>query len=411
MRYEVSKREFILLNSLFSRRPSFEIEPLLLGLVFFLLPLSSTGKSIALVLFVIWIVLCADQKSAILIAMKTPWCLSAFALFAGVCVACSWGPASLHQKLFEIEKYSKLLYLPLLVVGLSSRKSRLVALHAFLAAMLITAGLSWVKWLGWSAFNGATQEYVFRNHIMTSEMMATAAYFTLLFYQESKEPWVKIAYFIAFAVLSLQILFINTGRSGYVMYALLLVVWVIQRFYTSWRKLVLAIGGVFFLLIVCYEQSSVLQAQYRVTLQQIQHKQQLQANSIGFRLRFHDYAKQLWQRAPWLGHGAGAFMTLYHQENPIPERGTELLEPHSQYWLVATEMGSMGLILLLGFLLNMIWASWQMAEMRFFAIGIWLPFVLGNFSDSLLFFSGSGYFFLMMMAVCLGATCKKINQS
>jgi O-antigen ligase len=407
----VLKREFILLNSLFSRFPAFEIGPLLLGLVFFLLPLSSTGKSIALVLFTIWIVLCADQKSAIWAAMTTPWCLSAFALFAAVCVACSWGPASLHQKIFEIEKYSKLLYLPLFVVGLSSRNSRFVALHAFLAAMMITASLSWVKWLGWSAYNGETQDYVFRNHIMTSEMMASAAYFTLLLYQGSKERWAKIAYLTAFVIFSLQILFINNGRSGYVMFSVLLVFWVIQRFYASWGKLVLAIGGVFLLLSLCYEQSSVLQAQYRITMQQIQHRQEPQANSIGFRLRFHAYAKQLWLRAPWLGNGAGAFTTLYHRENPIPERGNELLEPHSQYWLVATEMGTLGFILLFGFLLNMIWASWQIAEMRFYAAGIWLPFVLGNFSDSLLFFSGSGYFFLLMMALCLGATCKNISPS
>jgi O-antigen ligase len=246
---------------------------------------------------------------------------------------------------------------------------------------------------------------------MTSEMMASAAYFTLLLYQGSKEQWAKIAYLTAFVIFSLQILFINNGRSGYVMFSVLLVFWVIQRFYASWGKLVLAIGGVFLLLSLCYEQSSVLQAQYRITMQQIQHRQEPQANSIGFRLRFHAYAKQLWLRAPWLGNGAGAFTTLYHRENPIPERGNELLEPHSQYWLVATEMGTLGFILLFGFLLNMIWASWQIAEMRFYAAGIWLPFVLGNFSDSLLFFSGSGYFFLLMMALCLGATCKNISPS
>ncbi len=102
------------------------------------------------------------------------------------------------------------------------------------------------------------------------------------------------------------------------------------------------------------------------------------------------------------GNGSASFQYLYHEENPIPARGRELLEPHSQYWLIAAEWGILGLAALTFFFAGLWIACWRLKTMRPLAMAIFLPFVLACYTDSLLLYSGTGYFFLMMMALCLG---------
>lgn len=387
------------------RNINFEL--LLVIAVYFFLPVSSTGKSIAMGLIVSWVILNPIYRSSLVLLLKSPWFLSGLVFFISVCIACFWGVASYSQKLLELGKYSKILYLPLIVVAVSNDKNRNIALHAFLAAMALTVSVSVIKWIGWSTYHGDSQQFIFRNHIMTSEMMATAAYFSLLLYQECKKPLLKWGYLVFCGICSFQVLFINTGRSGYIMYFVLIVLWLIQKYYHAISKLLLMGLSLGVFLGICYQCSPVLQKQYQITYQQLQHSNKLKNNSIGFRIRFHEYAKELWSRAPIIGNGAGSFTALYHLENPIPERGDHLLEPHSQYWLIASEMGIIGELLLLLYLGLLLRSGWRNQSMRLYALGSAIPFLLGSFTDSLLFYSGSGYFFLLMMALCLGTECKK----
>ena len=46
------------------------------------------------------------------------------------------------DKILVLEKYSKLLYLPVLLAGLLEERTRKLALHAFLLAMSITCLIS-----------------------------------------------------------------------------------------------------------------------------------------------------------------------------------------------------------------------------------------------------------------------------
>jgi hypothetical protein len=47
-------------------------------------------------------------------------------------------------------------------------------------------------------------------------------------------------------------------------------------------------------------------------------------------------------------------------------------------------------------------ASRRLEVMKPFAFALLMPFIIGSFTDSLLFYSGCGYFFLALMALCLG---------
>ena len=99
-------------------------------------------------------------------------------------------------------------------------------------------------------------------------------------------------------------------------------------------------------------------------------------------------------------------MHTFHVENPVPEWSVsraKLLEPHSQYWLVASEFGVAGLCLLSLLFGSLFMACWRQPESRALGCAVLLPFFVGNFTDSLLLYSGTGYFFLLFTALSLAA--------
>lgn len=124
--------------------------------------------------------------------------------------------------------------------------------------------------------------------------------------------------------------------------------------------------------------------------------------SVGYRLQFHNFAKQLFKQHPLFGNGTAGFTYSFKLHKPVPSWDRRLLEPHSQYWLIAVEFGVAGILLFGAFYLSLISVANRLKEYRFTALALLLVFAVGNISDSLLFYSGSGYFFIAFMALCLG---------
>jgi O-antigen ligase len=375
--------------------------PLLLAATLLVLPISSTGKSICLSLSVIAIVLVPDYRSELIRFFAKEWCKAAILLFCVAVVASLWSPASNYEKMYVIEKYSKLLYLPILVVGFREARTRQMGLHAFLLAMLITCFFSILKFCGYLPTLAIEPDSVFRNHILTSSMVASAAYLSLLF-AFRQQGIARLLYGILALLFSYQMLFINGSRTGYIIYLLLMMLFIIQVF--SWRQ---AIFGVFLIstaFAISYSQSVVLKERVNLMVSElIKYKENDDKNTaVGYRLQFHKFAHQLYNRHPLLGNGTSSFRYYFRAENPVPAWAHELMEPHSQYWLIAAEFGIFGLAALLFLFLSLIKASWHLDSMRPIAFAILLPFFLGNLSDSLLFYSGSGYLFILFMAMCLG---------
>lgn len=364
------------------------------------LPLSSTAKSIFVGIAFSLIVLSPHYRRDLLAEMTQPWCQAAILLFFVSVLACAWSPATMSEKLMEIEKYSKLLYLPVLAVGFRDPQARNFALHGFLLAMIITVFASVLMSMGVYFISNVEASGVFRNHIMTGYMMAFAAYLSGLFFLRQRGR-ARIPYAILVLLFSYHLLFINNGRTGYVIFLLLMTLLMFQSF--SWRQALVGVLLGTSLVAVTYYQSPVMQDAINQAVNDCQlYKKSEKDTSIGYRLQFHDYAFNLFKRHPWFGNGTTSFKHLYHEENPIPARGTHLLEPHSQYWLIASEFGGLGCLALALFFISLFFASWRLNTLRPVTMAIILPFLIGNLSDSLLFYSGTGYFFILFMALCLG---------
>ncbi len=378
----------------------------------FTIPLSSTLRSVGVSLSVILLLLDPARHADLKKLCKQKVILIALVFFIFSAVACLWSTASLYEKWTVIEKYSKLLYLPFFMLAFREPRVRNMALHAFLLAMFITCVLLLLKAAGLFHYGGQDPGEMFRNHIMTGYMMVFAAYLAAYFAYADSRLGHRIAYGGLAVVLSYQVLFTGTGRMAYMAYALLAALWIFQIF--SWRKalIIAGIGGVVFMGVY------VMNPTMQFLVHQVKddwglYHQNKKDTSLGFRLQFHAYAYDLFKRDPWFGYGTGSFAHAFHVENPVPEWSAsrpKLLEPHSQYWMVASELGITGLILFM-LLLGNLWVScWRTHETRVLGLAVLLPMIVGNFTDSLLLYSGSGYFFLFFAALSL-ASHPKISST
>lgn len=326
--------------------------------------------------------------------------MAAFAVFLFALIACLWSPARYSEQLIIAEKYSKMLYLPVLVAGFCLEARRCKALQVFLLAMLIVAGISILKFHGFLANWRINPDNLFRNHIMTGFMTSFAAYLCLIFYSRSKGK-ASILYLVLTGIYSYQLFFINAGRMSYIIYFLLVILFIAQV--CSWKQALAGLLVVCSVFVICYTQSDIMRERVNsLAVEFNSYHQNNKDTSLGFRLQFHSFAQGLFLQHPLLGSGTGGYVYNFRMMNPVPVWGNRSFEPHSQYWLIAVETGLAGLIILSLFFYYLLRAILQLDAMRSVGLGMLIPFLLGNFSDSLLFYSGSGYFFLLFIAVALG---------
>jgi len=356
-------------------------------------------------LSVIFVLLDASRHADLKNFFKQPVVLSAFVFFMFSVLACFWSTATLSEQWIVLEKYSKLLCLPFFMLILRDPRTRYLVLHAFLLAMVITCVLLLLKAAGVVHYGGDDPGQMFRNHIMTGYMMAFAAYLAAYFAYHASYLVYRMAYGCLTLLLSYQVLFTGTGRMAYIAYALLAALWIFQLF--SWRKAFIIAGVGCILLVGAYAINPTMQfLAHQVRDDWTLYHQHKRDTSLGFRLQFHTYAYDLFKRHPWFGNGIGSFSHLFNVENPVPEWSEsrpKLLEPHSQYWMVASELGMTGLLLFVLLLGSLCVSCWRTPETRALGCAILLPMLVGNFTDSLLLYSGTGYFFLLFAALALAS--------
>lgn len=374
---------------------------------FFTLPISSTGKSIAAVAAILTIVFNAQDRNALPQIISESWCRYGFLLFLFAVFACIWSSASPAEQLFVIEKYSKLIYLPVVVAGLRNAKVRNACLHAFLAATLLTSLIAISRFYNLLNFININPENVFRNHIITGFMVSFACYLSLYFASQKNQILPRNGYLLMAVMYSWHVFFVNGGRTGYVIYILLMTLLLLQLF--SWKKALIGMLVILLSAALVYRVDDV-HRRVNATIHELHdYRHNQKDSSVGFRLQFHDFAHQLFMHYPMLGNGTGSFTSSFRTMNPVPGWGHALLEPHSQYWLTAAEFGVVGLILLGLFYLSLLRVVWHLPHSRIIGLGIMIPFLLGNVTDSLMFYSGSGYFFLLFIAVCLGERMESLK--
>jgi len=268
--------------------------------------------------------------------------------------------------------------------------------------------LSILKYSGVTHTALIDEDYVFRNHIMTGIMLSFATYLCgLLFFQ--KHGAFRMMMVLLGLLYSYQIFVISTGRTAYFIYFMLMALLMIQLL--TKRQAMAGMVFVLALFTLSYHMSPTMHEGINRIIYDWKHFKEDKDTSVGYRMQFHNYAYDLFKRHPIVGNGTGSFTASFRTEKPVPSWDRRLLEPHSQYWMNAAEFGLIGSIGLLVFLGSLLMASLRLKVMRPIALGALLIFCVGNLTDSLLFYSGSGYFFILFMALCLGEAKPQVAKS
>lgn len=367
----------------------------------FTIPLSPTLKSIYFILAGIGILLTPTYMRSFSFVLSQNWCKIALSFFLMVVISCLWTSANAHTCWSFIEKYSKLLYLPIFAIGFQNRKTRMIAIYAFILAMFLTCLIS-VSEIGPITIRDVGPDdpgHVFFNRIVTSFMMAFAAYLSGLFVIR-RTGIQRILFSLLLLLFSYQIIFVNTGRPGYVLYFILMMMLLIHLF--PLKQLIIAMLCFSVLFIVTAKTSTIFKERiHEVVTEWNNYQSGEKKSALGYRLMYHQYATSLFLSNPIIGHGTGGFSHALEINNPWPEKAG-LMEPHGQYWLIASEYGLLGLTLLLGFLGTLLITAFRLHEMKMVMFGMLTAFAIANLSDSLLAFSAIGHLFVMFSALCMG---------
>ncbi len=371
------------------------------------LPLSVAADGVLVGAFVFAWLVSGDFAGKWQAARQNPAALAALVLFALLALGTAYGAAPPAPAAAQLSKYQDLLLVPMLVAVFGEPRFRRYAVWAFLAGMLITLALSYLIGLGLfpdGIFRGTREDpTVFRLHVTQNFFMAYAAFaLACLARDEVNKARRGLLYALAFLAL-FNAVFMVQGRTGYLVAGLLLVFFLFER--AGWKNLaigllalVLLAGGAF------YGSTPFRDAVNRGLTEYSQwHPDQPADTSVGWRLEFYTNTLRMIQERPLTGVGTGGFSMAYGER----VKGTGRIDPghpHSEYLLMAAQLGIFGLAGFVGLLVT----HWRVARRvsppldRSLASGLVLAMALGCLFNTLLLDHSEGLFYCWLIGV-LGA--------
>ena len=377
-----------------------KILPLVLLCLIISIPTSSTFRSIFLILSIVLIILNPVYQTLLYQYRKEPLMLASVGIFLLAFIGCFYGDATISEKISTLEKYTKFLFFPILIVAFYNSHFRFKALNTYLASMTIVLLISILKWTGLLKFGNIYLDHIFYNHIITGLMMGYAAYISAsLAWSEDRK--LKPIYILLLILFTFQIFFLSYGRTGYIIYVLLMFLFLIQTL-TLRAALISLVAGLLIITSIYFNNPIMHNGINNIFKDVASYKSNDKETPIGQRLQFHDFSKKLFFSHPILGNGTSGFGHAFKLEKPVSSWGPNLAEPHSQYWLILAEFGLFGSVMFLLFLYTLFRTILKLKDMRMIAIGLFFMFLFGNLTDSLFYYSSTGVFFLTMMALCLG---------
>jgi len=367
----------------------------------FLLPISTAGVNIVLPLAVIASVFAGDFKRHRNLVINNPivWALLGF--LATYLIGASYTIAPLDDVLVSLRKVGKLLYLPLLLPMFSCPRKRKTFFYAFIIAVFITGILGAAKFFfNLDIGSQFTSAAVFKSHIQTNFLMASTVYL-LMVESETYTQRMRILVWVVVAIMTYYIWFLSPGRSGYIIYIVLMLFYSLQRY--GFRSLFITFLLSIMLFYIAYGRMHEAQQDY-------EHYLIGNANSsVGQRIGFFSNTKNLIFEKPFLGWGTGSFKQVYAQKygtsGPLATRN-----PHNEYAMIASQLGLMGIIALFTFFSVAWYKSCELPDKSCrIARAVILAISIGSLANSWLSDVTEGLFFAVFLAFCFAAATRSFE--
>ncbi len=384
----------------------------------FFIPFGPALTNLFLFFTLIFILLSGGLRSHIQNIWSNEVSKIAILLFMLLAIGITWSIAETNDAFRVLKKYLPLLYIPMLMPIFNTEARKTIGVNIFLFSMTFILAITYLMNFGViSEFNipipgrhrpvNVTIDGGFQTHIITNILMAFAAYIYLI--RTLLNVGLKLTFnFILFSLAAYNVLFISTGTSGQVLFAILLVLFVFQGF----NKKTLAILAMFsiFSIIIGIPQNNGTSATSNVssTVEKLTsrfHELTVDSTPENVNYRSQRYINSIKMIAsdPWFGSGTGSYAAAYKEKLPEIEKittGTKW-NPHNEYLSIGIQVGLTGIFLLLFLFFNQLRSANKItiSEDRYIAQGFVLLMVIGCTVNSMIMDSGESHFFAYFSAL------------
>jgi O-antigen ligase len=340
--------------------------------------------------------------------------VAALALMLLAAAGTLWSQGSPDDVLLFLNKYTKLLLIPILVTVLVDPADRGRGLIAMATGLVLSLGLSYGLAAGllpaaWPLTGTADNPAALKNYISHNIFMAYGVLLFSVFARQAVPVSRRWMWVVLAALAAANVLLMVEGRSGYVVLASLAVVALFQVW--RWRGAAVAtllVGAAFagaFTVSPTFKQ--------RVTLAIAETAQWdpdvASTTSVGMRLDWYENTLAIIRSQPLLGVGTGGFPKVYNDRVPSVD-GVPARNPHNQYLLTTAELGVVGLSMLLYFFYCEARVSARLSDPggRILARGLLALMLVGCLFNSFLMDHNEGVFFCWLTGLLFaGATPKR----
>lgn len=348
----------------------------------FVIPLSPTLAWIFFPITVLLSLFSQSAKEKVTLLFRHPVAITLILFFSLYLIGALYSIAPPSDIEWQLNKTSLLLYAAVLIPALNNPIWKKRMIDGFIITMIITLILSYGKYyLHWTIPGSRYEDAnVFRDHITQNALMA---FVTFLFFNraiQQKKYYFRILYGLLGFIATYNVFFMNIGRSGYVVFIVLLPVFFL--FHWGLKK-----GSFYTILLlvmtltITYFTSHDFHEGIQNTLSNVRdYKMGEQHTSVGIRLKTLENALTLIQQKPFFGYGTGAFKTAYAQLPAQDTKDTDIIKlSYNAYLNVMVELGIPGLILFCMIFITSARYSVKIQdpEQRFFAQALVASYIVG----------------------------------
>ncbi|MES2283136.1 MAG: O-antigen ligase family protein [Pseudomonadota bacterium] len=287
-----------------------------------------------------------------------------------------WTAAPLPEALGSLGKYSKLLFIPLVVAFIQSRREALFALSTFAVVQLFVVISSWMLFFHIPVPWATSPTAVLYNSVFSSyldEGIMTAVFAAICWHLRKLVPG-RFGSLIAMVITLLALLnvfFVLRGRTGHVVALALIslaIVWELPHRYRNVIALVPVIVLAVVVVVSPKVQNRIIDVKSEVMgFFSGQGVNVVYGTSSGIRLHFWHRAIQSIAENPLLGAGSGSWTDEFNRLEKLKSRSPELVtnvgNPHQEYLLWGVQLGVGGIILLLAILVSIFKETLAMDEL------------------------------------------------
>jgi O-antigen ligase len=400
--------------------------------VFFLFSLFFVSFSTALTnvfagLLMVTFVLAAIADRSLLRPMKLTPSVLTLSLFAMLVLAWSWSVAPQDEVLQALNKYRKLLFLPIAIAlvwndGRLARKGFL----AFMAgAAVLTLGC-YLVWLNlvppakenWWKAGTPDNAFAFKSYITIGVLLGFAAAACWAYTTYAPTLRMRIISIVGGVLFAFPVLFLMNGRTGYVVVLCASIGLLFLRFRQKWKLLIASLAILCGVFAVIYGLSGVMEKRTENMVHEVHNYSETnELNSSGTRLTFYVAGLKMFLAHPFFGTGTASFAenfvpTAHKYSTPDePDFYNVRAQPHSEVVLMAVQLGVIGLGLYFALLatLGLVYRKQKtyQADLLFL---LCISFAVPACFNSLMWDITEGHWFVLL-AGCLYAAARRSDAA